>query len=60
MKSISTINSAITKNTECTIVKVRTPIIDVQREQMRVWWNHDTSIGAAAVGKKARIRTKRR
>ena len=30
MKSISTTNPAITENTECTIIKARTPVIDIK------------------------------
>ena len=30
MKSISTINPAITDNMECTIVKARAPVIDIK------------------------------
>jgi len=30
MKSISTTNPVITENTECMIVKARTPVIDIK------------------------------
>jgi len=41
MKSFSTINPAITENTECMIVKVRTPVINIK---VGVLPNHSVSL----------------